>query len=205
MSTLESIRRVEKELARRFDGKLTINGDLNRTLVSFQANKRQTRYRWFKYKEGFSASLVCAILDKLQLDRGLILYSFAAPAAACSDPHRGLDAVGIELLPVGCEVIGRENWPPQPRLPPWPRAARWRETKPWRRKRSIPFRHLRITQGAFPSDAEISLGHYLAAADQEPPSPHCSVSRRYRLEDVSYTRKDGQYLHGITAPAESKG
>ena len=24
------------------------------------------------------------------------------------------------------------------------------------------------------------------------------------LEDISYTRKDGQYLHGIIAPAESR-
>jgi hypothetical protein len=40
MSTLESIRRTEKELERRFEGKLVVNRDLNRTLVSFQANKR---------------------------------------------------------------------------------------------------------------------------------------------------------------------
>lgn len=65
MPTLETIRRAEKELERRFEGKLVINRDLNRTLVSFQANKRQNHYRWFKYKEGFSASLVQYLLEKL--------------------------------------------------------------------------------------------------------------------------------------------
>ncbi len=32
--------------------------NLNRKVVSFQANKDEPVYRWFKYKEGFSSKLV---------------------------------------------------------------------------------------------------------------------------------------------------
>jgi hypothetical protein len=42
----------------KFKGSLKINTDLNRTLVSFQANKKLPFYRWFKYKEGFSAPMM---------------------------------------------------------------------------------------------------------------------------------------------------
>ena len=82
MSTLESIRRAEKELDRRFEGKLVINRDLDRTLVRFQANKKQTCSRWFKYKEGFSAALVRYLLDKLGIDSGRLLYATLSPSVA---------------------------------------------------------------------------------------------------------------------------
>jgi DNA modification methylase len=199
MSTLETIRQIEKELARRFDGKLRVNRDLNRTLVSFQANKRQNRYRWFKYKEGFSASLIRYLLDKLEMDRGRLLDPFAGSGAALfGAAHRGLDAVGIELLPVGCEVIETRKLAASAEAPAIAEAfRRWAETKPWQNeKRSAPFHHLRITQGAFPPDTEISLGRYLAAANEEP-SPVRAMLRFAALcilEDISYTRKDGQYL-----------
>lgn len=199
MSTLEIIRQVEKELARRFDGKLRVNPDLNRTLVSFQANKRRNRYRWFKYKEGFSASLVDYLLDKLEIDHGRILDPFAGSGATLfSTARRGLDALGIELLPVGCEVIAARKLAASAEAPSIADTLRrWLERKLWRSEtRSVPFRHLRITQGAFPPDSEISLGRFLAAANNELPSVRAMLrfAALCILEDISYTRKDGQYL-----------
>jgi DNA modification methylase len=199
MSTLETIRQVEKELTRRFESKLAINRDLNRTLVSFQANKRQTRYRWFKYKEGFSASLVHYLLEKLHMDGGRLLDPFAGSGAALfGAAQRGLDAMGIELLPVGCEVMqarklacSAENAKIASTL------NRWAKQKPWRNeRRSVPFHHLRITQGAFPSDTEQTLGRYLAAAEEEaePMRAMLRFAALCILEEVSYTRKDGQFL-----------
>ena len=41
-------------LHRRFAGRLAVRDDLNRRLVSYQANKAQPGLRWFKYKEGNS-------------------------------------------------------------------------------------------------------------------------------------------------------
>jgi DNA modification methylase len=199
MLTLEVIRRAEKELERRFEGKLIVNRDLDRTLVSFQANKRQSRYRWFKYKEGFSASLIQYLLDKLRMDSGRLLDPFAGSGAALfGAAKRGLDAVGIELLPIGCQVIEARKRTASADAPLIAAALdRWLEEKPWRKEKgSVPFHHLRITRGAFPPDSETLLGHYLAAADQEaePARAMLRFAALCILEEVSYTRKDGQYL-----------
>jgi hypothetical protein len=67
-------RRVEAALSqnhrahlfRKYAGKLVENDRLNRSLVSFQANKEIPFYRWYKYKEGFSAPMVRYILEMFQ-------------------------------------------------------------------------------------------------------------------------------------------
>jgi DNA modification methylase len=199
MLTLDAIRRAEKQLERRFEGKLVVNRDLNRTLVSFQANKRQNHYRWFKYKEGFSASLVRYVLDKLLMDSGRLLDPFAGSGASLfGAAKRGMDATGIELLPVCWEVIEARKYAASSDAPDIVAALnRWLDQKPWRKARgTVPFHHLRITRGAFPPDTEKSLGHFLAGADEEV-EPVRSILRfavLCILEEVSYTRKDGQYL-----------
>jgi DNA modification methylase len=199
MLTLEVIRRAEKELERRFEGKLFINRDLDRTLVSFQANKRQNHYRWFKYKEGFSVSLVQYLLEKLRIDSGQLLDPFAGSGASLfGAAKRGLDTVGIELLPVGWQIIEARNRAAFTDAPAIAAALDcWLEEKPWRKEKgAVPFRHLRITRGAFPPDTEKGLGHYLATADKEkePIRGMLRFAALCILEEVSYTRKDGQYL-----------
>src|SRR5690606_1065405 len=73
----------------------------------------------------------------------------------------------------------------------------WHDSKPWcQHNASIPFPHLRITNGAFPEQNQRELEQYLAATQNE----HPLVARLLRfaalcvLEEISYTRKDGQYL-----------
>ena len=141
MSTLESIRRAEKELDRRFEGKLVINRDLDRTLVRFQANKKQTCSRWFKYKEGFSAALVRYLLDKLGIDSGRLLDPFAGSGATLSLPS------GVWMLSASsCSL-----WAARSSKPARCAASaddpvmvdvldHWLEEKPWRKERIGPFR-----------------------------------------------------------------
>lgn len=199
MLTLDAIRRAEKELERRFEEKLVVNHDLDRTLVSFQANKRQNHYRWFKYKEGFSASLVQYLLDKLRMDSGRLLDPFAGSGASLfGAAKRGLDSVGIELLSVGWQVIeARKHAASSDGSDLAAALQHWLNHKPWREEKgALPFHHLRITRGAFPPETEKSLGHYLAAADgeTEPARTMLRFAALCILEEVSYTRKDGQYL-----------
>ena len=52
-----------QELLNSYKNKLKVNKLLNRSLISFQANKTEPFYRWFKYKEGFSTTFVKYILD----------------------------------------------------------------------------------------------------------------------------------------------
>ena len=54
---LGHIERLNSEAEIRWADKLCVDNSLTRALVSFQANKGRAVYRWFKYKEAFSAGL----------------------------------------------------------------------------------------------------------------------------------------------------
>jgi tRNA G10 N-methylase Trm11 len=198
LDALSVIQTENTALQTRFADKLKINQRLSRQLVSFQANKTKPIYRWFKYKEGFSESLVQYLLNTLGIEQGTILDPFAGTgttlftARAC-----GLDSVGIELLPIGCEIIevrqqivGRESELRDV-------LNRWRTEQPWRGQAARwTYSHFRITSGAFPDETQNALERFMAATDSE-----SSVAARLLrfaalcvLEEISYTRKDGQYL-----------
>ncbi|HJT77200.1 MAG TPA: hypothetical protein VJ739_08360 [Gemmataceae bacterium] len=200
MPELEAIRQAEQELTERYREKLIVNADLDRTLVSFQANKAERGYRWFKYKEGFSARLVAYLLDRLGIERGRLLDPFAGCGTALfAGAVRGLDAVGMELLPVGCDIMEARKMAlsgDRERLTAG--LTRWIKDLPWRKTRTVSsFSHLPITAGAFPPANEAALGRYVTALAGEPDG---EIRRLLRfaalcvLEEVSYTRKDGQYL-----------
>ena len=201
MTTLDIIRKQVKALERRFESKLTINSDLKRTLVSFQANKREAEYRWFKYKEGFSTSLIRHILGTLGLSSGRLLDPFAGSGAALfTASSHGLDAVGIELLPIGAEIIETRLLLSSPKRGPIEDAVkRWRDEKPWTKETEpTALLQLRITDGAFPPETRRELGCYIRGLERETDEDVRRVLRFAALsilEEISYTRKDGQYLH----------
>lgn len=199
LNTLAVIEEQNATLESRFASRLRINPRLNRQLVSFQANKNKPIYRWFKYKEGFSEPLIQHILDHLSMDSGHILDPFAGTGTALfAASERGLDATGIELLPVGCEIMevyasarNGDTAVIQEALDRWLRERPWKH--PGVRKA---FPHLRITSGAFPEATQAALERYLAAINGESGSAarHLQFAALSVLEVISYTRKDGQYL-----------
>jgi hypothetical protein len=72
-TALSEIARLDQQLERRFSDRIVLEPALSRSLVSFQANKSRSAYRWYKYKEGFSAALVEHLLDRWQISEGRIL------------------------------------------------------------------------------------------------------------------------------------
>jgi hypothetical protein len=76
------IEQLDDELERYFKLKFFVQSSLTRSLVSFQANKNRPVYRWYKYKEGFSASLVEYFFQKYQVISGKILDPFAGSGTA---------------------------------------------------------------------------------------------------------------------------
>ncbi len=197
---LQEIRLAEERLHAKFANALRTNYDLDRTLVSFQANKRQNGYRWFKYKEGFSAELIRYILSGLGLSSGRILDPFAGSGTTLFvASETGLDAVGIELLPSSAETIEVRNLLHLADKPYVASALRqFQSSLSWQESgESEKFQHLRITAGAFPPDTELELGRYLHEANMIG-DPVLRRILRFAamcvLEDISYTRKDGQYL-----------
>ncbi len=90
----------------RYQGKLLQTDTLSRSLVSFQANKERPFYRWFKYKEAFSAGLVEHLLSECGVTGGTLFDPFAGIGTALfAAGEMGLRSEGIELLPIGQQVI----------------------------------------------------------------------------------------------------
>ncbi len=103
---LNKIQKLDEELRKFFLDKLLTEKRLTRQIVSFQANKTRPQYRWYKYKETFSADLVEYLLGGYEPASGTILDPFAGSGTALfASASLGFDADGIELLPVGQQII----------------------------------------------------------------------------------------------------
>lgn len=189
----------DARLKQHFDGRFSIQPSLNRQLVSFQANKARPVYRWYKYKEAFSAALVESLFERYGIAQGRILDPFAGSGTALfAASERGIDADGIELLPIGQQIVLTkqiiENGFTQDDLRT---LQRWMASKQWAQNRNrIELPEIRITQGAYPPLAKDLIERYVEAAQVE--NPRVQIILRFALlcilESVSYTRKDGQYL-----------
>ena len=190
--------RARAALGRRFASRLVVRRDLNRRLVSYQANKAQPGLRWFKYKEGFSAALA---RDALRLGEGPVLDPFAGlGTSVLVAGGAGRDATGIEIMAVGAraaQAIARMgNGVDAGAL----RRAGARLLGALDGKQAAAehrFPHVRITEKAFPSEAEDAIakarGH-LARMRDDQLRALLDFACMSVLEEVSYTRKDGQYL-----------
>ena len=193
------IERFDRELTHRFKDKFIVDNSLTRQMVSFQANKTRPFYRWYKYKEAFSASLVEYFLNTYRISHGKLLDPFAGSGTAIfAASNSGFDADGIELLPIAQEIILtrlciQKDLTTNDQLI----LHNWAITRPWENYSSREtLNTLRITDGAYPSETLKEIECYLGACNQE----NESVRKVLRfallciLESISYTRKDGQYL-----------
>jgi hypothetical protein len=197
---LAQIEEADQALMERFAPKIEINRDLDRTLVSFQANREEIGHRWCKYREGFSASLIRYVIDRVGLIEGKILDPFAGSGTTLMiAAELGLDAVGIELLPSSAEIVEVRKAVLNADKVKLAKQIRKRisERKWGEPGEQQPFAHLHITAGAFPKDNERHLERYLFDASRER-DPLLARLLRFGamcvLEEISFTRKDGQYL-----------
>ncbi|MCP4398924.1 MAG: site-specific DNA-methyltransferase [bacterium] len=196
---LSKINILDEELEEHYNPVMSIDNSLTRQLVSFQANKQKPLYRWYKYKEAFSADLVAYLLRKYQVQKGKLLDPFAGVGTTLFAGSRlGYSAEGIELLPVGQHVIAAHNYLLHKITDKeLSELKAWRDAPPWKGSlEKRPVHSLRITKGAYPEQTEEQIGQYLATSEK--------TSQNIRdillftllcvLESMSYTRKDGQYL-----------
>lgn len=196
---LTQVELLDRKLYLRFENKMQVQPILSRQIVSFQANKARPNYRWYKYKEAFSASLIEYLLDKYGISTGKMLDPFAGSGTAMfAASEAGIAADGIELLPIGQQIIlVRMCLEREFSTKDFAALRKWIKDCPWHQsevKTALP--ELRITSGAYPEKTVESIERYLSALQDE--------NERVRsvlyfallcvLESISFTRKDGQYL-----------
>jgi hypothetical protein len=200
-------------LFEKFRGRIVHNPDLDRTLVSFQANKNAPFYSWFKYKEGFSQRLVEYLLGKLWSGPpGVLLDPFAGAGAALFEARaEGWKTKGVEVLLVGAYAMQARLIASRVDVPKFERAITQilQADLASYHDESFAFNHIAITRGAFPEKEERELIGYIAYCNRQVKDEDVRTLLLFAafsiLEEISYTRKDGQYLRWDHRSGRSQG
>ena len=94
-------------LEARFAPVMRVDEALTCGLVSFQDSKRSPGYRWYRYKEAFSAALVHKLLDEHGIRQGALLDPFAGSGTALfAAAERGTEELKGGVDPAGAD----EHW-----------------------------------------------------------------------------------------------
>ncbi len=209
---METPTHARDALHKRYQRRIMHNKALDRTLVSFQANKSVPFYGWFKYREGFSESLVTYLLRELHPHPGVLMDPFAGSGSALfAGRSLGWESHGIEVLPVGIYAM-------RARI-----AASRVDVEQFRNAivqlthvnfaeyadEDHALRHIPITRGAFPPDEETQLTGYIGYCHDVITDEDVRALLLYAafcvLEGISFTRKDGQYLRWDARSGRSQG
>jgi len=139
------------------------------------------------------------LLSQYGITSGKVLDPFAGSGTALfAAKEAGIDADGIELLPVGQQIILTRNCLEREftrgdlaTLKCWGVERHWQQSKV-----RMPLSTLRITSGAYPKQTLELIEQYMGAWHNE--NARVQAVLRFALlcilESISFTRKDGQYL-----------
>lgn len=190
---------ARKSLEDRYGCLLEETEKFSRKLVSFQGNKGAIVHGWIRYKEGFSAQLVEGLIREFGISPGeAILDPFGGSATTLLVAKTmGIDAVGLELLPVCHLAWEAKSYFQAYDLEEVKRVRQMLvESEPSSCQASFP--HIKITEGAFSEKNENDLMFYsdwfAHLPIGETTKTLCRLLLVTILEEISYTLKDGQYL-----------
>jgi hypothetical protein len=203
---------MRDKLLEKFASKLEVNPALDRRLVSIQADRNTPFYRWFKYREGFTSKLVRYVIETIHPEPGHLLDPFSGSGSALfAAQPLGWSGTAIELLPVGVEIMKARSTAMRVDPSKFARLAQnlsVLDYEPYYDE-AFALQHIAITRGAFPPHTERQLTGYLAYCAKYVDDANCRDLARFAafciLEDISYTRKDGQYLRWDSRSGRSGG
>ncbi len=190
------------ELLSRYGDRIVVNRDLTRQLVSWQSNKTAAGFRWFKFKEGFSAALVGYLLG-FAGKQGQLLDPFSGTGCApITAARNGWKGIGIEILPIAVRIANGLRTAPDVDIETF--RQRMGELLECVDCVNVPdshfrgdFPHVRITEKAFPLESEravVAARDWLAQCQPGVETELLTLAALSALEDASWTSKDGQYL-----------
>ena len=185
----------------RFADRITVDYDLTRRLVSYQGNKRVPGFRWMKYKEGFSVPLVERFLGYGGAKPGRVLDPFSGMGTTALTASRGgCEATGIEVMRVGnlvASAIASVANGIDPRHLSDASRGLLDCLEHGTADPQHAFPHVRITRGAFSSQAEADIAKartFISRITDADLATVLTTACVTAIEEISYTRKDGQYL-----------
>ena len=185
----------------RFADRIAVDHDLTRRLVSYQGNKCVPGFRWMKYKEGFSVPLVERFLDYGGAKPARVLDPFSGMGTTALTASRGgCEATGIEVMQVG-NLVARAIAAVANGIDPGRLSDASRGLLDYL-EHGVPdpehaFPHVRITRGAFSPRAEADIAKartFISTIDNRQLALVLTTACVTAIEEISYTRKDGQYL-----------
>ena len=189
----------------RFADRLSIDPEFTRKTVSYQGNREVPGLRWMKYKEGFSRTLVDYLIDEYNPEHVLDPFAGIGTTVLIA-AGRGIQATGIEIMPVGVLVgtgiaEAAANGLSRSSIDTVAKAIHKRVESAQPAAPEHAFPHVKITEAAFPVATEQAIGkarEFVAEMEDGAAKTLMNLACMSVLETVSYTRKDGQYLRWDT-------
>ena len=208
-----------QKLHKKYKHLIEVNPDLNRRLVSAQANKNLPFYRWFRYKEGFSRDLVHYFIAKYHPQTGKLLDPFAGMGTSLyAGAEKGWECSGFDMMPIGPFISGAyraainvtsEQFATLLEIPDIMRKdigrvskTKWSQIHSEHDLMSHPveekYYYIPIIDGAFPEKTkkqlDWALNYLWIIIDNEDLRWLFQFAVMSVLEEISYTSKDGSYL-----------
>jgi DNA modification methylase len=195
--------------------KLLVNNDLNRGLVSFQDNRDKPFVRWMKYREGFSEKIVQYFIEHYEKETSHkpknILDPFVGSGTTLNVASSlGIKSDGIELMPVGTKIVEARKAAYEVSKHELISAVQETLLNYRKNDQQNIFTHNKLTEGAFPKSNADKLSKYRGyiakyQEQNEPLFKLLDVASFSILEEISYTRKDGQFIRWDHRANKGKG